>query len=353
MHMTIPQMIKKFKYETGQLEESCPDGVKIPGGSFNKNLKHLFTILDADEGIYAINTWLSNNAEELLRRMNNHNTANFGKPARNFVKAYYLHRAAFNVSAFFAISLEVFCQSGGFDLLKLVLQGPKSSSSGNASADYTPSFQVFTQVLTLVSSLKDLLEFDFYAELVADLRDLCLDYAQNRIDEEALRIVTRRELSLFIQNIESLLSSVVLARNKNGEERLYQDDVYSYTEKMELEFALKCLRMPILEKKFIGHAILGQKITQVKAAPTHAQQDQAAQASQTNDKYRNTYQGQNHISTLYQLRQRWLTKEILIEWMDKNQIFNMMFGESLHPEVIKNSYFLLEFLYHNDRVGEE
>jgi len=39
--------------------------------------------------------------------------------------------------------------------------------------------------------------------------------------------------------------------------------------------------------------------------------------------------------------------------MDKNQIFNMMFGESLHPEVIKNSYFLLEFLYHNDRVGEE
>lgn len=49
----------------------------------------------------------------------------------------------------------------------------------------------------------------------------------------------------------------MLARNKNHEERLYEEDVYSYTEKMELEFALKCLRMPILEKKFIGHAILG------------------------------------------------------------------------------------------------
>ena len=250
--------------------------------------------------------------------MNDHNIRNFGKPEHNFVKAYYLHRPAFNVSVFFAISLEIFCQSGGFDLLKLVLQGPKSSSSSNANEDYAPSFQVFTRVLTLVSSLKDFLEFDFYAELVADLRDLCLDYAQNRIDEDALRIVTKKELSLFIHHIESLLSSVVLTRNKNGEERLYQEDVYSFTEKMELEFALKCLRMPILEKKFIGHAILGQKINQVKANPTQSQQEQAQANQNNNDKYRNAYQGQNHISTLYQLRQRWLTKEILIEWMDKN-----------------------------------
>jgi hypothetical protein len=34
---------------------------------------------------------------------------------------------------------------------------------------------------------------------------------------------------------------------------------------MELAFALKCLKMPILEKKFIGHAILEQQIKQVKA----------------------------------------------------------------------------------------
>ena len=31
----------------------------------------------------------------------------------------------------------------------------------------------------------------------------------------------------------------------------------------------------------------------------------------------------------------------------------MMFGESFHPEVIKKSYFLLEFLYNNNRIGEE
>ena len=64
-------------------------------------------------------------------------------------------------------------------------------------------------------------------------------------------------------------------------------------------------------------------------------------------------QGQNHMSTLHQLRSRWPDKEKLIAWMDDNRIFDMMFGESLHPEVIKKSKDILEFLYFNGRIGEE
>ena len=45
-----------------------------------------------------------------------------------------------------------------------------------------------------------------------------------------------------------------------------------------------------------------------------------------------------------------MDKEFLIEWIDKNGIFNIIFGESLHPEVIKKSYFLLEFLYKNGKI---
>jgi len=47
--------------------------------------------------------------------------------------------------------------------------------------------------------------------------------------------------------------------------------VYNHTEKLELELALKCLRMPILEKKFIGHAILAVKIRQARVRPTQAE----------------------------------------------------------------------------------
>lgn len=109
--------------------------------------------------------------------MNQHNVANFGKPKRNFVKHDYLSRATFNVSVFFVNSIEIFCQSGGFDLLKLALKGENRSQAKEAKHNYTPSFHMFTRVLNLVFSLKDLLEFDFYSALVADLRDLCLDYA--------------------------------------------------------------------------------------------------------------------------------------------------------------------------------
>jgi hypothetical protein len=42
---------------------------------------------------------------------------------------------------------------------------------------------------------------------------------------------------------------------------------------MELAFALKCLKMPILEKKFIGHAILEQQIKQVKAKDAQLDKD--------------------------------------------------------------------------------
>ena len=255
MHMVIPQMIKEFKHQTGEVQETQEGNSNIAGGSFSENLSHLFVILDVNQDIY--NCRLSENSEELLRKMNQHNLDNFGEPKRNFVKHDFLSRATFNVSVFFVISIEIFCQSGGFDLLKLALKVRNSSSVKADKHGYTPSFHMYTQVLNLVFSLKDLLEFDFYSALVADLRDLCLDYAQNGIDEDSLRSVTKKDLSLFIHHIESLLRSVVLTRNKNREERLYEEDVYSYTEKMELEFALKCLRMPILEKKFIGHAILG------------------------------------------------------------------------------------------------
>lgn len=36
--------------------------------------------------------------------------------------------------------------------------------------------------------------------------------------------------------------------------------VYYISENIELMIALKCLQMPVLEKKLIGHTILTQKI---------------------------------------------------------------------------------------------
>jgi len=47
---------------------------------------------------------------------------------------------------------------------------------------------------------------------------------------------------------------------------------------------------------------------------------------------------------------KWLNAERLLEWLEKHKIFDIVFGDSLHSEVIKKSYTLLDFLYKNGRL---
>jgi hypothetical protein len=136
----------------------------------------------------------------------------------------------YNASIYFITHLEVFCQSGGFELLKLILQGHARKGVKPTPGGYNPAFRLFTRVMGIVYNLKEYFELPFYQSLVFDLKDLCLDYAQNRFDEDALRRVDKRDLGLFIHQIESLLNSVVFERNKNGESMSFEADVYQYTE---------------------------------------------------------------------------------------------------------------------------
>lgn len=66
-------------------------------------------------------------------------------------------------------------------------------------------------------------------------------------------------MTIYTRSLEGLLGTIAA-----GPEA-YELEVYQYSEQLELELALKCLKMPILEKKFIGHAILASKINQVKS----------------------------------------------------------------------------------------
>lgn len=105
-----------------------------------------------------------------------------------------MQRPFYNVSVLFVNSLEIFCQSGGFELLKLALGGGgEAGASATENRCFTPSFASYAQVLELVHSLKEYLEFGYYQGVVEDLRDICLDYAKNRIGADSLRYVTRKD----------------------------------------------------------------------------------------------------------------------------------------------------------------
>lgn len=68
----------------------------------------------------------------------------------------------------------------------------------------------------------------------------------------------RKELTTFINNLEKLLESIT----QNPDEKT--EKVYYISENIELMIALKCLKLPVLEKKLIGHNILTSKINSAR-----------------------------------------------------------------------------------------
>lgn len=53
------------------------------------------------------------------------------------------------------------------------------------------------------------------------------------------------------------------------------------------------------------------------------------------------------------ITKKWLNAEIMLEWLEGNRIFELVFGDSLHSEVIKKSYTLLDFLYTRGKLGKK
>lgn len=127
---------------------------------------------------------------------------------------------------------------------------------------------MFNQVINLMHNVKDYLDQSFVKEFAFELRDICFDQSKNKIGEEALRSIEKKDLTAFTHGLESLLNSLV-----SGKEETCQE-VYQYTEQIELELALKCLKIPILEMKFIGHSILSSKINQVKLKREESNKEQ-------------------------------------------------------------------------------
>ena len=84
------------------------------------------------------------------------------------------------------------------------------------------------------------------------------------MDDDTLRHIAKKDLHTLVFFIESMLTSIL----ESGQS--LETEVYKYSEMIELELAFKCLQMPILEKKFIGHSILANKINQTKTKDTES-----------------------------------------------------------------------------------
>lgn len=151
--------------------------------------------MDQAQPIY--DTRLSYNSSQVLGDLINRLEGKLGEGDEPFVREDLLQNFNYRVSPYFLVSVESFCRSGGFDLLKLALKGPRGAQTLADRKSYTPSFPMFNQVLTLVYGLRDILRPTFYSKLAFELRDICLEYARNYIDEDSLRFISKKDLTVF------------------------------------------------------------------------------------------------------------------------------------------------------------
>ena len=91
--------------------------------------------------------------------------------------------------------------------------------------------------------------------------EACCHYIEERCSNEDLRTSPKKDILSFSSNVERIHDSVAVSLT--NDERV--EGVYHLSEFLDLEIALKCLKMPVLEKKLIGHQLLITSIQKVKA----------------------------------------------------------------------------------------
>jgi hypothetical protein len=84
--------------------------------------------------------------------------------------------------------------------------------------------------------------------------DACVEFINGRCTPEDLRTASKKEITFFPTNIESLLDSIHADKLFDQKSEL----IYKVSEQIELDIALRCLRIPILEKKLNGFQIIIQ-----------------------------------------------------------------------------------------------
>lgn len=164
-----------------------------------------------------------------------------------------MKRANFT-SYYFVHNINMFAKCGGFEAIwHVISQGTIGDQRGNGSG--ISMLKVCLAVLTMMGQIKNFLVESFWVsgeEYGKRVAIACAEFVKNRCTSEDLRLATKKDITFFSSNVESILDSIAV--NLSNEEKA--ELVYKISETLELDIALKCLKIHILEKKLIGHQIL-------------------------------------------------------------------------------------------------
>ena len=215
------------------------------------------------------------------------------------------------ISPYFIDNVNSFCKLDGFMVLQNLLE----------SQHELPDLHYINKVLDIVTGIKYRIEQDHRVTFYMQIKD-CMFSIIDKYDAEQLKQIDKSELSAFVSSIEVLIDSAV-------DESMITDEII---ENFELGMALKFINTSYIEKRILGINFLISKVN---------------------------FLNKSNFPCIWKrkksgfIKNYWLTSERFLEWLLKNKIFELFFGETLHSELVTKYYAVLSFLYSQDYLDNQ
>lgn len=208
-----------------------------------------------------------------------------------------------------------FGELGGFDAW-LGIACYFKEDNGNV---LIPPFKMFKTLISNISNILIFLNKDLQGQLMPKIK-VQIEQRLKYISDKEIKDLDKEILTQFIQRCQALLIHY-----------LPKEEVFLMTEMAELDIALRFLTCPYFEKRLKG-------INEIKDLTEKI--DVYEQIARTGANY-------NHFVGK---ATRYISAKVFIEWVEKNKIFELILGDSLHVEIIKRTHEIIKFIAKYEKI---
>ncbi|CAD8045417.1 unnamed protein product [Paramecium sonneborni] len=227
-----------------------------------------------------------------------YNSKSFYPLKGEILEQHRLNQDVFTFSPFQRIQIHYFYKNGGFALLDDAVR--------NFNLNLLDIFSIFQYLNSYIDKQKFLNYFHHFQ----------FQNLTSKLTEEEIKNSNRDTIKKLTEGIENMF-----------------DQLYSSSEKKqliaqaEMSVFLQCFRCNALEKRIYGLQQFCDKI--------------------------NTAQSNEFIVQQYYFNEEWYKNENVLKYMVENQVFQELFGEKAHFELIKRSFPIIQFLYLHHKLSKD
>ena len=190
----------------------------------------------------------------------------------------------------------------------------------------SPPIKEVTMIIYNIASIRRYMNYSTWKSIANNVHT-SLNIMVSDLTDEIIRDTSKHDIATLFMQLSNLLDKV---NDYNDEER------GKICESLELEIYYRFLCTPYLEKRINGLSFIIEKI---------------AMAKEKDDEDRRLLRGGIRMPYRTDDVARWLTSNLLIDWMDSHNLIELIFGEQYHSELAKRSVDLLKFCYEKQRFG--